>query len=59
MSYLKTHAAERPYEYIVNQICPQIPNVGIVIYGRSATIKANHSRFYGLEGLNLMSKGIE
>jgi hypothetical protein len=59
MSYLKTCATERPGEYIVNQICPQIPNMGVVIYGRPATIKANLSRFYGLEKLNLMAKGIE
>jgi hypothetical protein len=33
--------------------------MGVVIYGRSATIKANHSGFYGLEELNLMAKGIK
>jgi hypothetical protein len=59
MSYLKTCATERPGEYIVNQICPQIPNMGVVIYGRAAAIKAKRSRFYGLEALNLMAKGIE
>jgi hypothetical protein len=59
MSYLKTYSTERPSEYIVNQICPQIPNMGVVIYSRSTTIKANLSRFYGLEELNLMAKGIK
>jgi hypothetical protein len=59
MGYFKTRPPEGSREDVVQQVCPQVADVGVIVHCGPAAVKAYLARREGFKNLLAPRKGVE